>query len=1002
VIAPFLLVWGTWISMPPPRIRPKKIVEAVLLYVASALIYVTIFFDLPLQNLTGLNQPYWVTPIIVWTALRFGQHGSVLMTLFLSIIAIGGTSNALGPFVGGSLTESLMLVQNFTSIAALTSLILSASLTEREQNRKHLEITLHAAEKNRALLAASLRQRKRATTESKQLTLKQQSSSRRLSVQYASMKALSSSQSIKEAAPKILEAIGNNFKWDVGAFWEVNEATSTLHAIETWCSPAVQVPEFIKETFNLTLPEGQGLPGRVLFSGEPAWIENVTRDLNFPRIEIAAHENLHGAFAFPIFVEDKVLGVVEFFSRDIRPPDYELLETVASIGGNIGQFLERKKAQESLARSYDELEQKVKQRTEDLARNRQLLLDAERLAHLGSWEWDIIKNKIILSEELYRIYDLDPKQFDGTYEKMLSIIHPDDRELLEITFARTLSNHEDFSIRKRILRPDRSIRILQSYGRVNSDATGKLIRLYGASLDITEYKLLRDEFEKSERRFQALVEGIKDYAVLMLDPQGHIESWNEGAKSIKGYEDTEIIGKHISIFYPELEVKKGTPDMHLRLAAERGRFEAEGWRLRKDGSLFWANVVITPIRDPNGNLIGYSKVTSDRTEWKRSDIQIKAGEAKFRGLVEWAPDAIVIANETGQIVLINKQAELCFGYDRSDLMGRPLEILIPEEFREIHVFHRTNYIANPSARPMGKGREVFGRRKDGTQFPIDVFLSPLKTETGLLISTSIRDITERRKSEKEKEKLLIREQEARIFAENAARMRDELVAIVSHDLKNPLTGILVGANLIRRMKWLDERGKRQLELIELSAKNMNRIIGELLDVYKTETGGYRAMVEQDHAPCKALSIVETAVELQQAIASEKKIKIEIDVCPSMPIIDVNRGLIGQVFQNLIGNSIKFTPEGGLIQIRTKATDKDVIFSIRDTGPGIEKNLIPELFERFSQDKKTARLGTGLGLVIAKGIVEAHGGKIWVKSKVKVGTTFYFSIPIASQGSLKAA
>jgi len=231
------------------------------------------------------------------------------------------------------------------------------------------------------------------------------------------------------------------------------------------------------------------------------------------------------------------------------------------------------------------------------------------------------------------------------------------------------------------------------------------------------------------------------------------------------------------------------------------------------------------------------------------------------------------------------------------------------------------------------------------------------------------------------------------LAEEATRMRDELLGVVSHDLKNPLTGILMGTKLIHQMNWIKSQGQRQLELIELAAKSMNRLITSLLEIYKIEVGGYRVKVQQEHHELAVLPLIKSAVELQQTLAREKKITITINVPGNLPTITGNSELIAQVFQNLLGNALKFTPEGGKIWVSAVYKNVFIIFSVKDTGPGIEPSLIPALFEHFAQAKKTAGMGTGLGLAIAKGIVNAHNGQIWVKSQLGVGSTFYFSIPI---------
>ena len=253
--------------------------------------------------------------------------------------------------------------------------------------------------------------------------------------------------------------------------------------------------------------------------------------------------------------------------------------------------------------------------------------------------------------------------------------------------------------------------------------------------------LAEEVFRESEERYRMLLDGAHDFAIFMLDPRGQVVSWNAGAQRIKGYTAEEIIGHNFSCFYPEEDIKQGKPEEVLRMTALSGWHEEQGMRVRKDGSRFLANISLTALRDSAGNLRGFSEISRDLSERKES-------EAKYRGLLEAAPDAMVVVNRGGEIVLLNVQAEKQFGYRRDELVGQKVKNIIPEGFAERLIADGTRSAAEALAQNIGTGIELSGRRKDGSEFPIEIMLSPLESPEGILVTAAIRDISVRKAAEK--------------------------------------------------------------------------------------------------------------------------------------------------------------------------------------------------------------------------------------------------------------
>lgn len=482
-----------------------------------------------------------------------------------------------------------------------------------------------------------------------------------------------------------------------------------------------------------------------------------------------------------------------------------------------------------------------------------------------------------------------------------------------------------------------------------------------------------EELQECKEKYQMLLDGIRDYAIFMMDPQGQIISWNNGAERIKGYTAEEIIGENFSRFFPQEEIKLGKPEEILRLTAASGRYEGLSMRVRKDGSRFLANITLTSLYDSKRNLRGFSEFSHDLSESKES-------EARYRGLLEAAPDAMVVVNQRGEIVLLNVQAEKQFGYRRDELVGQQVKNIIPEGFAERLIADDLRSAAEALAQQIGTGIELSGKRKDGSEFPIEIMLSPLESAEGILVTAAIRNISVR----KDAEAYLLQKMDE---LHRSNEELDQFAFIASHDLQEPLRMVASYTQLLSRRYSgkLDADADEFIAFAVDGASRMQQLIKDLLAYSRVGTKGKELL---DTSSEKALQ--QSLINLRGAIEDSGAL-VTFD---SLPIVLADEMQLIQLFQNLVGNAIKYQNEGGipLVQISAKKEKKKWVFSVQDNGLGIDSQYFDKIFGMFQRlHKREEFAGTGIGLAICKKIVERHGGSIMVESQPGQGSTFRFAL-----------
>ncbi len=743
-----------------------------------------------------------------------------------------------------------------------------------------------------------------------------------------------------------------------------------------------------------------GSCGTAAYRRERVIVRDIAADPLWASYRKAAEPfGLAACWSTPIFdAEGRLLGTFAMYYDEPRDPtdaDLALAETATLLSANIITRARVAKALRARTESAEQLAAALRRREEELRSSHARLHAALDASGTSTWAWDVRTNVVDCDEGLCRLFGIAPADGSGSFERFVARIHADDRERVLAAARRSASEGTDLDEEFRGVWPDGSVHWVVDRGRAIPGDDGTPHRLIGACVDVTERRL-------REEQFRALAESIPQLA-WMADASGSIYWYNQRWYDYTGTTLEAMRGWGWTAVHHPDHVDRVVA--RIQQSWDTGEPWEDTFPLRgRDGRHRWFLSRAQPIRDADGRVVRWFGTNTDITEQLEAERAVRESEAKLRRIADSGIVGVFYWTMAGAITDANDEFRRMLGLSQEALRAGRVSwrSLTPPEWAGVDAIK----VAELTAHGVTVNWEKEFVTADGRRVPVLIGAAFLDGSTDHGIAVSL-DITDRKRAEAERERLLEREREARESAERASRIRDDVLAVVAHDLRNPVHTIILSTGMLREIPLDEAQRDHRLGVIQRTARGMDHLIRDLLDATRIESGTFA--VRQARVHVRAL--LDETLELFEAPARERQILLHCEADDGVPPALGDRDRLAQALSNLLGNALKFTPVGGQVTVRARAVSdagvadapadgsaspigSAVEISVADTGSGIPSDQLAHVFDRFWQANREGRAGAGLGLSIVKGIVEAHGGSIRVESLVGEGTTFSFTVPMA--------